>query len=81
MSTIAAIQAAIGYHRAQERDGCAKCAHAVYDHQAAASGQKYHLWRCELHGFGTAPLAICRDYTPRECDDRAARDDACWREA
>lgn len=66
MSTIAAIQAAIGYHRAQERDGCAKCAHVVYDLAAAQRGQQQHLWRCARHGFGTAPLAICRDFAPRE---------------
>ncbi|WP_293222251.1 hypothetical protein [Ottowia sp.] len=42
MSTIASIQASIAYRRAPERDGCARCAHVVYDAEAAAKGQKYH---------------------------------------
>lgn len=66
MSTIASVQASVGYRRAQEREGCTKCAHAVYDRAAFTRGERYGLWRCELHGFGTAPMAICRDYTPRE---------------
>lgn len=66
MSSIAAVQAGIGYLRAPQRDGCARCVHAVFDTQAYERGERQGVWRCERYGFLTSTLAICNQFTRRQ---------------
>lgn len=66
MSSIASVQTGIGYLRAPQRDGCARCMHAAFDAQAYEQGARQGVWRCGRYGFLTSPLAICNQFTRRE---------------